>query len=73
MMWLGALNDQNLFLKGVDFMSLKILTSSQTTEKALGDAMCEMERVSETSTMLAKTLDEQRTKLKIAEEELVMY
>lgn len=54
-------------------MSLKILTSSQTTEKALGDAMCEMERVSETSTMLAKTLDEQRNKLKIAEEELVMY
>jgi len=70
---LGALNDQNLFLKGVDYMSLKILTSLQTTEKALGDAMCEMERVSETSTMLAKTLDEQRTKLKIAEEELVMY
>lgn len=35
--------------------------------------MCEMERVSETSTVLAKTLDEQRTKLKIAEEELVMY
>ena len=50
-----------------------MLTSSQTTEKALGDAMCEMERVSKTSTVLAKTLDEQRTKLKIAEEELVMY